>query len=143
MEESAPPGAASRSRTAAPAYNGRMHASLAILHKVRSGALVLGLASLSALAVAQSGTPTAAAPPEPLVAEQPARNVDEKIERIQHEDAGSRIDELRVGGQTRSITVQPKNGAPAYEVAPARGGEDLSTGSSANTGRSRWRLLNF
>ncbi len=42
----------------------------------------------------------------------------QKIERIRIEDKGNRIDELRVGGQTQNITVQPKNGAPAYEIQP-------------------------
>ncbi len=47
----------------------------------------------------------------------------QRIERIVVEDAGSRIDELRVGGETKSITVQPKVGdkLPAYEVRPNDG----------------------
>lgn len=42
----------------------------------------------------------------------------QRAERIVIEDAGSRVQELRVGGQTQSITVQPKTGTPmpAYEV---------------------------
>ena len=43
----------------------------------------------------------------------------QKIEHIRTEDKGNRIDEVRVGGQTQSVTVQPKQGgAPAYELAP-------------------------
>lgn len=47
-------------------------------------------------------------------------------QRIQHivvEDEGSRVDELRVGGQTQSITVQPKTAThfPSYEVRPRDG----------------------
>jgi hypothetical protein len=109
------------------------------LHLVRSGALVLGLAGLSLLAYAQDDAP--AAPLEPTQDEPRGANM--KIERIQHEDAGTRIDELRVRGETRSITVQPKNGAPSYDVTPPRGGEEPSPGSGSTTGRSRWRLLNF
>ena len=47
----------------------------------------------------------------------------QRIERIVVEDAGSRIDELHVGGETRSITVQPKASGklPAYEVRPNNG----------------------
>jgi hypothetical protein len=48
-----------------------------------------------------------------------------------------------VGGQTRSITVQPKNGAPAYEVTPASGGHDPSAARNDSTGKSRWRVLDF
>ena len=40
----------------------------------------------------------------------------QKIERIRIEDAGNRIDELRVGGQSQTITVQPKADVPAYEI---------------------------
>lgn len=109
---------------------------------IRASLLFLGLHGLSALALAQNEP----APVVPAEASAQAPGPNERIERIRHEDAGSRIDELRVGGQTRNITVQPKNGAPSYEVAPARGGEDMSdanSGSSATTGRSRWRLLTF
>ena len=38
----------------------------------------------------------------------------DRIERITHEDKLTRIDEVRVGGQTQSIEVSPKNGAPAF-----------------------------
>jgi hypothetical protein len=53
--------------------------------------------------------------------EQPREQLDprqnQRIERIHHEDAGSAIDELRVGGQTQQITVQPKTAkVPRYEV---------------------------
>jgi hypothetical protein len=72
----------------------------------------------------------------------------QKIERIVVEDAGSRVDELRVGGQTHSITVQPKTATPlpAYEVrandgARARPG---SLGESDTTRAPRvWNLRNF
>src|SRR5690606_10961214 len=54
-----------------------------------------------------------------LIQEQPEdgrRN--QRVQRIVVEDEGSRVDELRVGGQTQTITVQPKTGTPlpAYEV---------------------------
>lgn len=73
----------------------------------------------------------------------PADATEPRIERIRHEDALTRVEELRVAGQTRSITVQPKNGAPAYDVAPATGGEDPSATRNGSTGKSRWRLLDF
>jgi hypothetical protein len=66
-----------------------------------------------------------------------------RVERITHEDGLSRIDELRVGGQTRSIDVQPKNGAPAYQVAPAQNAESPGQGSKGNAGKSSWRVLSF
>ena len=42
----------------------------------------------------------------------------QKIERIHVEDEGNTIDELRVGGQTQAIRVQPKARVPAYEIQP-------------------------
>jgi hypothetical protein len=49
-----------------------------------------------------------------------------------------------VGGETRSIAVQPKNGAPGYEIKPLPAGADLTeTQNKGSTGKSRWRILNF
>ncbi len=86
-------------------------------------------------AQAQAPTPVPEAPA--------ATGTEQRAERIRHEDALTRVDELRVGGQTRSITVQPKNGAPAYEVTPPTGGEDPSAARNGSTGKSRWRLFDF
>ena len=99
-------------------------------------ALVAGLA----LALtAQGQTP-------PL--EQPAQQTSarDRIERITNEDALTRIDEVRVGGETKSIEVQPKNGAPAYQINPdSNGPANSETGGkrTGNAGRSSWRILNF
>ena len=62
-----------------------------------------------------------------------------------HEDAGSRIEELRIGGQTRSIEVQTKSGVPAYQVTPiepSRPTEGTGQGASPE-GKSSWRILKF
>ena len=68
---------------------------------------------------------------QPLLATTTAPNpVEKRIERIQIEDGGARIDELRVGGETQTITVQPKGGMPAYDVQPA-------------TGARSWKILGF
>jgi hypothetical protein len=76
---------------------------------------------------------SAAEPPLPA----PVPPLEQRTERITHEDAGSRIDELRVGGQTRRITVQTPSAVPGYEVTPQ---EQQSQGQA---GRSSWRLLRF
>jgi hypothetical protein len=106
---------------------------------------VLSVALASGGTVLAQSAQTAEAPATPVPAESPADKPSARIERITHEDELSRVDELRVGGQTLSIEVTPKNGAPAYEIAPAPGGADLSDSpaSQGNTGRSRWRILNF
>lgn len=71
----------------------------------------------------------------------------QRIERIQHEDAGSRIEELRVGGQTQSITVQPKANVPEYGIDPpdlarTRPGDNRD-GLSNATGQRFWNVLRF
>jgi hypothetical protein len=53
-----------------------------------------------------------------------------RTEHIQVEDEGARIDELRIGGETRTISVTPKGGMPAYDVAP-------------KTGERTWKVLGF
>ena len=97
-------------------------------------ALALGLC-LSAGAQ----TPTAAPPESPPLPPGPL------VQSITHEDQLTRINELRVGGQTRRIEVQPKNGAPAYDIAPLRSelpGQGASE-RTGNSGKSSWRLLDF
>ena len=51
-----------------------------------------------------------------------APRLDRRTQRVEHirtEDAGSRVDEVRTGGETKSITVQPKANVPPYSVQPA------------------------
>jgi len=71
----------------------------------------------------------------------------QKVERLVHEDSGSRIEEVRYGGQTESITVQPKAPLPGYEVTPptmARNpaGDDRS-GRSGSGGTRFWNVFKF
>ena len=94
--------------------------------------------------------PTTAAPaPAPLDRAQPApgSRADQRIEHIQVEDKSVRIDELRYGGETQNITVQPSNGMPAYEVVPANGARSRPQGerdaASGNAGQRVWKLFNF
>ena len=111
--------------------------------------LALPLATVS---IAQTATPPAAAPAQPVAvdAAAPARSglvADKAIQRIRTEDAGTRIDEVRVGGETQSITVQPKTGSntPAYEVKPADGtkGSPPSPSNSDTNGSRVWNVLKF
>jgi hypothetical protein len=95
--------------------------------------IVLGLAATAA---------SAQAPAERL---DPRKN--QKIERIRVEDAGNRVDELRVGGETQNITVKPKAGVPAYEIQPtdlARSRPaDNRDGMSSATGKRVWNVGSF
>ena len=113
--------------------------SRSISHRLRLPALLVW-GSLAAAGSALAQAPAAPLPPADAPS---ASGIEQRAERIRHEDALTRGDELRVGGQTRSITVQPKNGAPAYEVAPATGGEDPNAARNGSSGKSRWRLLDF
>ncbi|MFC5499020.1 hypothetical protein ACFPOE_15845 [Caenimonas terrae] len=79
--------------------------------------------------------------------ERPDPRKNQKIERIRVEDGGARIDELRVGGQTQSITVQPKANVPEYEFQPtdlARSRPaDNRDGLSTPTSQRVWNLFRF
>ena len=91
------------------------------------------LLALGSTAFAQ----TAALPP-PKVLEQ-------RTERIQHKDAGSQIDELRVGGETRRIDVSTQTDVPAYQVTPPSANEAPASGGqrTGSGGRTSWRMFNF
>jgi hypothetical protein len=96
-----------------------------------TAAVVAGLALLMA-APARAQSPATPARTAAQVREAPPatdgrRN--QRVERIHVEDARVVIDEVRYAGQTESIKVQPKSGAPAYEVRP--------------DGPRVWNVLNF
>jgi hypothetical protein len=102
-------------------------------------ALVGTLLALPVLA--QTVAPAPDAPRSPA-----ASAPGDRIERITNEDALTRIQELRVGGQTQSIDVEPKNGAPAYQIAPQPAGAlpgETGGKPTGNAGRSSWRVLSF
>jgi hypothetical protein len=96
--------------------------------------------------MAQAPAPGAAPPARvEAPAAAPSGRPDQAIQRIRTEDAGNRIDELRVGGETQQITVQPKTGGAAYEVKPAEGARGTAPASTSNeTNGSRvWNVLKF
>ena len=114
--------------------------------------ILLSLAAGSVLA--QSSTPaseaTAVAAPAPQGREDNSAETGKHNQRIEHirvEDAGSRVDETRVGGQTQSITVQPKVGSmPEYEVQSndgARAARNRDNNSGDTTGTRVWNFLKF
>ena len=106
-------------------------------------------------AVAPVGTPPAVPAPAasaPAAALHAAPGADgagrEPIEpNVQHiviEGENSRVEELRVRGQTQSITVKNKD-APTYEIVIGDGSRDLSSGSvqKGAAGQRVWRVLSF
>ena len=97
----------------------------------------LGLAATTLPVLAQSAATPAAQAPK-LV--EPARLAgrEQLAERIIIEDSGARISELRFGGETRSITVQPKGGMPAYDIRPISGADTQNT-----SGARTWKIFGF
>lgn len=119
------------------------------MHFVTRLHLVAALAVLPlAAATAQpTSSPAAAAPAAARVEQTPTAlsRASQAIERIRTEDAGTRIDELRVGGETQSISVQPKTGGAAYEVNKAEGarGTAPAAASGDTNGARVWNVLKF
>jgi hypothetical protein len=112
-------------------------------------AVIAALPLAAVMAQAQAPSPAKLAPPvraeaAPDTPNKPGRG-DPTIERIRTEDAGSRIDELRVGGETKQISVQPKTAVPAYEVKPAEGARGTPPPATSNdTNGSRvWNFFKF
>ena len=114
--------------------------------------MLAGLAAFSMSPVRAQTAPGPGAAPATTPAVEPASNKpggrpDRAIERIRTEDAGSRIDELRVGGETQSITVQPKANVPAYEVQPSDGARGAAkpsdAGNTGTTGSRFWNIFKF
>ncbi|MBS0508346.1 MAG: hypothetical protein JSR53_13285 [Proteobacteria bacterium] len=111
--------------------------------------LLLALAAVPALAqnVGQNQAPAAPGVRDELLNQEKPSRLDQRIEHIRIEDAGSRVDEVRVGGQTQSITVQPKTGTPMppYEVQSndgaraSRGNNDSGTVNAPRV----WNLRKF
>ena len=105
------------------------------------------LASLSVVAVP---TLRAQPAPAPAAATTPAadagRSGEPNVRLTVIEDGGSRVEELKVRGETRRIVVQSKLGGGRYEIIPADGGRDLATGPTTPrgaVGQRVWRVLQF
>lgn len=106
--------------------------------------LLLSLAAGPVLAQDLPAPPVQAAPDAPEARATPSDRTNQRTERIRIEDQGSRVDELRVGGQTRSITVTPKvTEMPPYEVQPSEGERARNRSGSEITGPRVWNIRKF
>ena len=102
--------------------------------------LVVALASLSVLAAPALWAQQAPA------ATDAGRGGEPNVRLTVIEDGGSRVEELKVRGETRRIVVQSKLGGGRYEIIPADGGRDLATGPTTPrgaVGQRVWRVLQF
>ncbi len=62
------------------------------------------------------------------------------------EDDGARIDELKVRGQSKRITVTPKRGGKPYEIITDKGAHDHTEGPNGfngAVGKRVWPVLSF
>ncbi|MBI5276174.1 MAG: hypothetical protein HY854_06910 [Burkholderiales bacterium] len=100
-------------------------------------------ASMTILLVASAHAqkPPADMPRETL---DPRKN--QKVEIIVTQNDSNRIHEVRMGGQTEKVTVQPKD-APAYEIEPAHllrnRPADERNGMSGAGGKRVWNIFSF
>ena len=97
----------------------------------------------SALALALAcSCATAWAQPDELV-----RGGEPQVTRHVTEDKGTRIEELRVRGQLRHVTVTPKGSqARSYEIITSDGSRETSdnvSGARGATGKRVWNVLSF
>jgi hypothetical protein len=78
----------------------------------------------------------------------PKESVASSEPRVQYtviEDDATRIEELKVRGQTQRITVTPK-GLKSYEILPADQGRDMSDGAGSQrgaAGKRVWHIFTF
>lgn len=101
------------------------------------------IAPLVLLLAGAASAQTPAAAPTPAESK---KSVEQRAERLVHSDSGSRVEELRVGGETRRIEVETRGALPGYQVAPQTGNQAPDSGlgeRAGGAGRSSWRLLNF
>lgn len=109
-------------------------------HRLVNASLLAAIVGFAPVSFAQSAPADAAAPAQ-------GQRPDQRIERIRIDDAGSHIDELRVGGETQSIVVTPKGGMPAYDITPDSTIRSLTRGERGNIGAGggtrTWKVLGF
>lgn len=112
------------------------------------GAALLWLAGV---AIAQTGpahTADGAELIDEVTAPAPAqRQAAQPTVRIHQKDAGSSIEELRVGSETQEINVQPAGRAPSYQVRPNNNNtlRNKSGGHSSDgaNGPRVWNVIKF
>ncbi|MCU0969639.1 MAG: hypothetical protein MUF03_12650 [Rubrivivax sp.] len=104
---------------------------------------VLGLGAVASSQLLAQTAPTPAAPPvaEPAP---PQRGGEPQVRRIVLEDDQTRIEELRVRGQTQTLTVESRFGGAVsrYQIVSGTPPSDRAEDRRA-TGRSVWTLFAF
>ena len=93
------------------------------------------------------GEPAASRSSETVTVSEPTRG-EPSVQRTVIDDKSTRIDELKVRGQTKRITVTPKNATKLqYEILPddssGTGDNTASHTPHGNEGRRVWNVLSF
>ena len=110
--------------------------------------LLLALVAV-VLPVGAQPAPAASAPVVPVAQESADAPLggEPNVRHTVIEDDGSKIDELKVRGQTRRITVTPKVGPKkSYEIITGDASQDISPGSlgpKSAIGKRVWNVLAF
>lgn len=99
--------------------------------------------AIASLLVAAFGAPLKAQE----ASSEPRSSPEPKVQNIVVEDKGSKIEELRVRGQTQRIVVTPKVGTTKrYEIIPADGSREMFDGANTSrgaAGKRVWNVLEF
>lgn len=106
---------------------------------------------LACLALLSTASALHAEPlPAPAPIPAPVENFDTgepQVDHLVHEDEGSRIEELRVRGETRRIAVKTKGKLKGeYEILPdnaAKGVPQAPNGSRGVAGQRVWQVMAF
>jgi hypothetical protein len=115
-------------------------------------ALSLAIALLAATSAhaadAPKPSPTSAAPAVAASAPAVTEPGEPKVENIVTEDKVTRIEELRVRGQTQRIVVKSKVGVKGqYEILPNESARDVlspdGNGNRGAAGQAVWSVLSF
>ncbi|MDD0810628.1 hypothetical protein PSQ20_09800 [Curvibacter sp. RS43] len=118
--------------------------TLSLIHTLAAAAALLGAVPAQAQSPAAEASPTTVEAPASRAG---ALKGDQRIQHIVVEDSGSRVDEVRYGGQTQSVTVQPKGSRlPEYEVLSNDGTRSRPTARDEGTGplgARVWNLFKF
>jgi len=109
--------------------------------------LALALMCLAAFAWADDRPPAGAVPSSTTSPAASGRGGEPAVQRTVLEDDGSRIEELRVRGQTQRINVKPKVGPRAgYEIIVGDGLREPPAGGNADrgaVGQRVWHVFSF
>ena len=117
--------------------------TLSLIYPLAAAAALLCAPLARAQAPAAPAQATAAATPSAPA----ALKGDQRIQHIHVEDSGNKVDEVRYGGHTQSVTVQPKGSQlPEYEVLSNDGSRARPLtleGNNGPLGQRVWNVFKF